>query len=63
MVGLIRFKEIDTPTIYILFALYTWGEGPALIQQEFGSHGACEMAKSEGKRQRMFDQAFCTPKG
>lgn len=51
------------PTIYILFALYTWGNSPALLKQEFGSQGACEMAKSEGTRQRMFDKAFCTPKG
>ncbi len=50
-------------TIYILFALYTWGDGPALVKQEFGSQGACEMARSAGERNRMFDKSFCTPKG
>lgn len=50
-------------TVYILFAMYFSGNGNEGFSQEFGSQGACEMAKSEGERNKMFDRAFCTPKG
>lgn len=50
-------------TVYILFALYTYGESNSAWQQEFNSHGACLMALNEGKRIHIFDNGMCTPKG
>lgn len=50
-------------TVYILFALWTYGEGASGWQQEFNSEGACLMALNEGQRKKMFDRAFCSPKG
>lgn len=48
--------------IWILFGLY-FSNGPTSFQQEFNSQGACQMALTEGKRQAVFDRAFCAPKG
>ncbi len=50
-------------TIYILFALYTYGESNSAWQQEFNSQGACIMALNEWTRNHMFDKAMCVPKG
>lgn len=49
--------------VWVIFAIYFTGSGPTSFQQEFNSQGACQMAIAEGKRQNVFDRAFCAPKG
>lgn len=50
-------------TIYILFAIWTYGEGSSGWNQEFNSQGACVMALNEGVRNKIFDRGICVPKG
>jgi hypothetical protein len=50
-------------TIYILFALFTYGESNSSFDKEFNSQGACIMAMNEGVSKRIFTRAMCVPKG
>uniref|UniRef100_A0AAU8HZU1 Uncharacterized protein n=1 Tax=Klebsiella phage FKP3 TaxID=3231233 RepID=A0AAU8HZU1_9CAUD len=50
-------------TTYVLFAIFYSGNGNSTYQADFNSQGACIMALEEGKRERVFDNGMCVPKG